>query len=64
MALTQLYIQQQISFGSLVAGLCSGAGLGTAVLFKMNPDKRENVTLLLLLFGIAVLAGLVINLLV
>ena len=61
-ALTQLYVQQQISFGSLVAGLCSGAGLGTAVLFKMNPDKKENITLLLLLYGIAVFAGLVVNL--
>ncbi len=61
-ALTQLYVQQQIDFGSLVSGLCSGAGLGMAVLFKLNPDKRENLTLLFLLYGIAVLAGLLCNL--
>ena len=61
-ALTQLYVQQQISFGSLVAGLCSGAGLGTAVLFKVNQDKKENIMIVLLLYGIAVVTGLVLNL--
>ena len=61
-ALTQLYVQQQISFGSLVAGLCSGAGLGTAVLFKVNHDKKENIMIVLLLYGIAVVTGLVLNL--
>lgn len=62
-ALTQLYVQQQISFGSLVAGLCSGAGLGIAVLFRINDDKRECVKILVILYGVAVAAGMVINLL-
>lgn len=61
-ALTQLYIQQQISFGSLVAGLCSGAGLGMAVLFRINDDRRECVKILGALYGVAVAAGMVINL--
>ncbi len=60
-ALTQLYIQQQISFGALVAGLCSGAGMGMAVLFRMNKDKKENIQILAALYGIAVLAGMLIN---
>ena len=60
-ALTQLFIQQQISFGSLVAGLCSGAGLGMAVLFRMSDDKKDCVKILLLLYGIAVVSGMVIN---
>ena len=60
-ALTQLFIQQQISFGSLVAGLCSGAGLGMAVLFRMSDDKKDCVKILLLLYGIAVVSGMMIN---
>ena len=60
-ALTQLFIQQQISFGSLVAGLCSGAGLGMAVLFRMSDDKIDCVKILLLLYGIAVVSGMMIN---
>ena len=46
---------------SLVAGLCSGAGLGMAVLFRMSDDKKDCVKILLLLYGIAVVSGMVIN---
>lgn len=61
-ALTQLFVQQQISFGSLLAGLCSGAGLGMAVLWKIHADKKENLRILLLLYVIAALVGVVANL--
>ena len=60
--LTQLYIDGIISFGSAVAGLCSAAGLGLVVLFRMNDrHKRENMGIIVLLYGIAVLSGIILQ---
>ena len=61
--LTQLYLEGTVSFGSLLAGLCSGAGLGLAVLIKMNRSKRENGQIILTLYLIAALCGLAVQLL-
>ena len=60
--LTQLYLSGAISFASVVAGLCTGAGAGLLVLFKMNKDKRENLKILSLLYVIGVLAGMILEL--
>jgi hypothetical protein len=61
-AITELYAEGTLSFGSAVAGLCSGAGVGLAVLFKANPIKRENLRIVTLLYFIAVGAGILLNL--
>ena len=61
--LTQLYLAGSLSFGSLLAGLCSGAGLGLAVLMKMNRSKRENITITATLYAISTLCGLAVHLL-
>ena len=60
--LTQLYLSGANSFASVVAGLCTGAGAGLLVLFKMNKDKRENLKILSLLYVIGVLAGMILEL--
>jgi hypothetical protein len=60
-ALTELYISGQIAFGSLAAGLCSGAGLGIAVLLKTNKRRKENVGIIAILYGVSVLVGLILN---
>lgn len=61
--LTQLYLAGTVSFGALLAGLCSGAGLGLAVLVKMNRSRRENGQIVLTLYLIAALCGLAVQLL-
>ena len=59
--LTQLYLSGAISFASVIAGLCTGAGIGLVVLFKVNPDKKENLKIIAVLYGIAVIAGLLLE---
>lgn len=60
--LTQLYIDGVISFGSAVAGLCSAAGLGLVVLFRINRHKKENFMITGLLLFVAVCAGIILQL--
>jgi hypothetical protein len=61
--LTQLYLDSVISFGSVIAGLCSAAGLGLVMLYRMNRNRKENIAITLLLYGISVLAGILIQVL-
>ena len=59
--LVQLYVLGGLSFGSMVAGLCTGAGIGMAVLWKQYKNKRENSLLLLYMFLFSSAAGLLLQ---
>ena len=61
--ITEMYLGGIISFGSAVAGLCAGAGVGLAVLFKMHRCTKKNIGIAAILYGISVLSGLLLNLL-
>lgn len=60
--LTRLFLGGALSFGSTVAGLCTGAGLGLIVLFRTNRHMKENFLLVGALYFGAVLTGLICNL--
>ena len=60
-AVTQLYLEGAMSFGSMMAGLLVGAGVGILVLCRVNHDKRENARIIGLLYVIGVFAGIVIE---
>lgn len=61
--LTQLYLQGAITFGSLFAGLSAGAGIGLAVLWRVNPSRKQNFFLTALLWAVGAASGVVIQLL-
>ena len=59
--LTQLYMQDIVSFGALISGLCTGAGMGLLVLFKINKHYRENFLIMGILYISAVATGFITN---
>lgn len=61
--LTQLYLTGVVSAGALVAGLLSGSGVGFLVLLRVNDDRKENLRIFALLYGIGVGVGALIQLL-
>lgn len=56
-AITTLYLDGLLGFGAMMAGLLVSAGVGLLVLFRMNRNARENLTIVFLLYGIGVLFG-------
>lgn len=59
--ITQAYLRGMIGLGSMMAGLLTGTGTGLLVLFRMNKNVKENLTIVALLYGIGVFVGWVIN---
>ena len=60
--LAQLYIDGAISFGSLFAGLTAGAGVGLAVLWRVNPSWKQNLFMMGLLWAAGAAAGMLLQL--
>ena len=59
--LTNLYIGGVVSFGALISGLCTGAGVGLMVLFKTNKNYKQNFAVMGILYAVAVASGLIIQ---
>ncbi|MBR3245413.1 MAG: arsenic efflux protein [Parasporobacterium sp.] len=60
---TELYIAGGLSFASTIAGLCSGAGLGLIVLFRMNSNKKDCFKVVGTLYACAAISGMILQLL-
>ena len=60
--ITNMYLENVISLGSMIAGLLTGAGVGLMVLFKTNNHLKENIKIVSLLYIIGVVSGILIDL--
>lgn len=59
--ITELYLSNLISFGSMIAGLLVGSGIGILVLFKSNKNIKENLKITGTLYVIGVISGFIID---
>ena len=60
--ITELYINKVISLGATMSGLLAGSGISMFILFKTNKNIKENIGILLLVYGISVVSGMIIDL--
>ena len=62
--ITELYLSNMISIGTMLAGLLTGSGLGILLLFKTNKDIKENVAIGLIIYFVGVVLGIRVDLIV
>lgn len=60
--ISELYLNGTLTIGATVAGLSAGAGLGLAMLFKINPNQKQNFRILSFLYVFSVAAGILTDL--
>ena len=63
-AITELYLDGALSFGSLISGLLTGAGVGWLVLLRASNSVKRTSKVVLLLYIFGVVSGIVIGLFV
>lgn len=61
--LTELYLEDIITMGSMIAGLLVNSGVGLLVLFKVNKNYKENFAILSILYVVGVISGMALDLL-
>ena len=59
--LTQVYLENIISMGSMIAGLLVNSGIGILILFRVNKSKKENFTILGILYLVGVISGILLD---
>ena len=62
--LTELYLSQLISLGVLLSGLLTGSGVGILVLFRTNKNKRENISIVSIIYLIGVFIGILVDIII
>jgi len=60
--LTESFLSGAISFGSLISGLTSSAGVGLLLLLKRNKNRKQNLMVLVLLYLTGAISGTIIQL--
>lgn len=59
--ITQMFLDGLMSYGTMMAGLLVGAGVGTLVLLRVNENRRESFIIIGSLYLIGSLSGVILN---
>ncbi len=62
--ITELYLSNLITIGTLLSGLLTGSGLGILLLFRNNKNIKENITILSIIYFVGVLIGIIVDILI
>lgn len=62
--LTQLYLSNVLSLGAMIGGLLVNAGVGLIILFKVNHNQKENISIVAGLYLIGVISGILLQYLI
>ena len=62
--ITELYLSNLITIGTMFAGLLTGSGVGILLLFRVNKNMKENVTILSTIYAVGVIIGFLVDLLI
>ena len=62
--ITELYLANMITVGTMLAGLLTGSGLGILLLFKTNKSLKENLTVLFIIYFVGVIIGTIVDLVI
>ncbi|MBQ8131934.1 MAG: arsenic efflux protein [Bacilli bacterium] len=62
--MTELYLSNFITVGTLIGGLLTGSGLGILLLFRTNKNMKENFSILSIIYFTGVIVGLLVDLFV
>ncbi len=62
--LTEVYLNELITIGTLLSGLLTGSGIGILILFKQNKNLKENITILSIIYVVGVVLGILVDILI
>ena len=61
--ISELYLNDVITFGNMMSGLLTASGVGILILFRTNKKIKQNLIITLLIYGIGIISGIFIDLL-
>ena len=62
--ITELYLSNMITVGTLLSGLLTGSGIGILILFRTNKNLKENLTILGTIYSVGVIVGMLVDLVI
>ena len=62
--ITELYLTNLITLGTMLSGLLTGSGLGILLLFRTNKELKENIIVLLTIYFVGVIFGIIVDLII